>query len=450
MTDRPNASERNECRLVMIDAQSMRILAIASATRPMLPRESIPAYARVAEALTEAIERRYGLSTVQLAILPGSEDLICCAVHEIIGSQDGTLSSLSFAALDEIASSELTERERTLVARIMKGEPSSLGRFARLGWIDELLSKIGLYRDRDSISVLRHLNQGIDFCLLNLKDADDRNLWFKAVGEPNTREYALTAELTRRFPAYLPRQVATMPEWNGWVMEDVEGVALNVSESIYHGEQALTALGVMQKDVANDIATLTAMGAKDWTCARIASLLEPFFSDAQCAMQAQTSTKARLFSGSELCQLKQDIKSALDEFMNCGIPETLVHGDIGHGNIIATSRGPVFLDWAETYIGHPFLSSEHLLADLTRSSSIFAGAQARLRSHYADHWKPYARPAELEDIAALGPAIAAFAYAVIAWEANRNRHDPTLAWPLLRSMLRRTKREFEKASEVIA
>lgn len=450
MSDSINGLQHSECRLILIDAKSMRILTTSSVAGPLLLRESMPPGTRLAAHLTEAIERRHGLRTIQLTVLPGIGELSFCAVHQILDPPKAALKRHSLATLNEISSNELTDRQRSLVLKIMNGELSELGRFARIGWIDEFVGKFCSHRDRNSIQIIRHLNQGINFSLLYLKGTDGRNLWFKAVGEPNTREYALTLELVRRFPEYLPRIIATIPEWNGWVMRDVKGLPLNESGAIYQCEKALTALAIMQKGMAADIASLSAMGAKDWTCARIKSLLEPFFVEAWRAMQAQTSDKSKPLCGSEFHQLQRDIKSALDEFMNAGIPETLLHGDIGHGNVIATCDAPVFLDWAEAYIGHPFLSAEHLLADLARSNPIFAEKQPALRSHYASHWKGYAQPFELERVTWLAPAIAAFVYAVIAWDASSNRPDPTQAWPLMRSMLRRTKRELEQKAECIA
>ena len=447
MTDLFNNPQRIECRLVLIDAHSMRILTTASAAGPLLPRESIPAFTRIAECLTEAIDRRYGLHTIQLALLPGADGLGYCAVHEIIDQPRDQPQSLSFSALNEIAATEFIGEERVTILAIMRENAKELGRFARLGWIDELFARMGIHRGRRSMPAIRQLNQGIDFCLLSMTEATGRKVWFKAVGEPNTREYALTAELARRFPRYLPKMLATIPEWNGWVMEDVQGSPLNEANSIYQCEQALTALAMMQQETANDGASLSALGAKDWTCARVRSLLKPFFQDARRAMQAQTSAKSTPLALSELEQLQKDIESALDAFMNAGIPETLLHGDIGHGNILATCEGPVFLDWAEAAIGHPFLSAEHLLADLARSDPLFARKQPAVRSHYAAHWKSFTGPETLGMITALAPALAASAYAIMSWEISRDRPDPVESWPFMRSMLRRAKREFEQASE---
>ena len=450
MTDRLNGPERIEYRLVMIEANSMRILAAASAAGRSLPRESIPAHMRVAGALNEAMEQRYGVCTLQLAILPGAEEPSSCAVHQIIGFQKAILGSLSFVALDEIASSELTEAERSLVLRIMKGEANELGRFARLGWIDELIAKTCMHRGRSSMPVICQLNQGIDFCLLNLKEADGRNLWFKAVGKTNTREYALTQELMRRFPEHLPKLLAWIPEWNGWIADGVAGAPLNHSSDKAAWEQALAALAFMQRNSIGNTPCLYRAGAQEWTCARLRSLSKPFFEEAERAMRAQISTKAKPIDCKDLRRLQASIEAALISISHSGIPETLVHGDIGHGNIVNSPDGPVFLDWAETYIGPPFLSSEHLLADLERFQPELACERSYLRRCYARHWRDYTSPASLAEVTACAPAVAAFSYALIVWEAHVRRPDPTCVWPLLRSLLRRTQRELESTSEVAA
>lgn len=450
MTDRANDPECIDCRLVVIETDSMRILTIAAAAGPVLPRESIPAHARVAEALNDAIEQRYGLRTIQLALLPRAEGQSYCAVHEITASIEALPRSLSFTALGEIASSEFASEELAIVLTIMKGEAGGLGRFARLGWIHDLLAKTNSYRGRGSMPAIRQLNQGIDFCLLSLTESSGRKMWFKAVGEPNTREYALTVELARRFPAYLPKILATIPEWNGWVTEGVAGVPLNQSGDKTAWEQALEALALMQRDSIETTTLLFAAGAKEWTCARLRSLSKPFFAEVQRAMRAQTSTKTMLLSGDELHRLQMDVDAALISLANSGIPETLLHGDIGHGNIVMSPDGPVFLDWAETYIGHPFLSAEHLLADLERCRPELSLERTSLRRSYGALWQDYASPETLADVIQLAPAVAAFAYAVFAWEPNARQPDPTYAWPLIRSMMRRIRRELEIRPEVAA
>lgn len=447
--NKPHDSPSAECRLVVVDSQSLRILTIADTGRPRLPRMRLSPFARGAETLTQAIEQKFGLCTIQLTLRSGSNGLGCCAVHEIVGSTRSKDGSLSFAPLDQIFPGELEDKEQDMVLRVLSRKANELGRFALLGWIDTLLTKLDATQDRSSKPIIRQLNQGTDFCLLSLTYAGGRKLWFKAVGEPNTHEYTLTRELARRFPTYLPKILATIPEWNAWVMEDVEGVPLNESADVHVCEGALTALAVMQKEVAADAASLSALGAKDWKFSRIAALSKAFFLEAKRAMQAQTSSNATPLSNSDLFRLKCDIDVALEEFMYSNIPDTLLHCDIGHGNIIATSRGPVFLDWAETAIGHPYLTAEHLLADFTRLNNVSTKRQSALRRSYSTHWKGYLESRKLDTVTALAPSVAAFVYALMAWDANRNRPDPTRAWPLIRSMLRRTRNELDRIPEFI-
>jgi hypothetical protein len=446
MTDKPNDPRCIECRLVVIEVDSMRILTTASAADPLLPRESIPAYTRVAEALTETIVQNYGLRTIQLAILPQAEEQNYCAVHEIMGSPEAIPRSLSFTALDEIASGELTEAERSLVLKIMEGIANELGRFARLGWIYELLAKTGSHRARGSRPVIRHLSQGVDFCLLSLTDATRGKSWFKAVGEPNTREYPLTLELSRRFPAYLPKILAKIPEWNGWIMEDVSSAPVNESRTMHAYREAIAALAAMQRETALDAGWLYAMGAEDWSCSRMARLSELFFADADIAMRAQVSTKAQPLTQIELQRLQRDLEEALEAIEETDIPDTLLHGDIGRGNLIFSSHGPVFLDWAQAHVGHPFISAEHLLAEAKQSASLSHDDCSVLRHFYASQWREYGRT-EISKAMLLAPAIAAFAYALFVWHGQRQQ-DATRIWPLLRSLLRRSRDELQRTHEV--
>lgn len=445
-----HAEQLTEFRVAVIDPESLRIVTARSAAGPVLFRESVPRYARTAEALTDALERHHGLHTIQLALLPKGERQTFCAVHELILQTNPSSRSICLNSPNDSAPADLTDKERDLICRIMRGQAHELGRFARLGWIRELFEMLGLKPSRDTLSSLRQINQGIDFCLLSFRDSSGAVWWFKAVGAPNTAEFAFTTEIARRFPAFLPRILATFPNWNAWVIQNIEGVPLDRSDQLQNCEDALAALATMQIEIASDVRVLSALGAQEWTCSQIASLSEPFFVEARRAMEAQASTASKPLTDGELCVLQDDLQSALRQFADSPIPETLIHGDIGHGNVLATSDGPVFLDWAETYIGHPFICAEHLLADLIRSNQIFAKNQSLLRSFYVRQWNRFVDQAGLERIAALAPAIAAYEYALVTWKANQDRRDPTLVWPLLRSMLRRTRRELEHLAEVTA
>ena len=48
-----------------------------------------------------------------------------------------------------------------------------------------------------------------------------------------------------------------------------------------------------------------------------------------------------------------------------GVPDSLEHGDLTADEVILGEMGPVFLDWSDGSITHPFLSAASLLADRT-------------------------------------------------------------------------------------
>ncbi len=438
-------SEEAVYKLVIIDPGNKRILCVPHTTGVHLPVMRISPFVRRARALTKEIAQYYRLGTIQLAILSSDNGGVAYAVHQLLDQQLDVSAQHLFLPLSDISEKDLPASPRATIQALLDGAATELGRFARLGWTEELRHHLGA----SMITDLRHFNCGKDFCLFSM-NCDGQRLWFKAVGEPNTREYALTLALARQFPQYLPAIRLAVPGWNAWVAEEVAGVALSEARDPDAWENALAALAIMQRATTGSTADLFLAGAVDWTASRLLSLLDAFFAEAKRAMQAQTSTRVATLTPQELLRLKDSLQSMLTETIARGIPETLLHGDIGHGNVIISPRGPVFLDWAETHIGHPFISSEHLLADLERTCCLSRNRKLALRLHYAKHWAEYIGSKELNRVVAIAPALAAFAYAVIAWERNLHYACPERAWPLLRSMVRRTKNELKQVEEVAA
>jgi hypothetical protein len=404
---------------------------------------------RLAYSLAEELESRYGVATIQLALLPRNTSS-AFAIHEVRAASElgAKLTGIEFDQLDE---ETLRDDERDLLQSILKRRDTGQGRFARLGWIDELLVRIEPFltrRNQRATGLIRHFNAGIDFSLLWIQTDAESNLWFKAVGEPNTREFAITLELASVFPNYLPRIVCAMPDWNAWVSEDVEGLPLGATSDESTIATTLRVLAFLQQHAIADLPRLRQLGAIEWPLSRVLALQDEFFADMPSIMAAQTSTRSRPLTASELVSLQSAVLDASAEFMAIGIPDSLVHGDIGHGNIQIKDGRPVFLDWAETYIGHPFLTAEHLLVDLERSLPDLSSQQrVRLRNLYLAEWKGLVSEHDLTCAARLMPAIAAFAYAVILWSTVRVRPDPTPAGPLLRSLVRRLQRELEPIME---
>jgi hypothetical protein len=437
-------------RVVVVDPRDKHIAAISTSAGWGLPRVSISATSRIAEAATSSLGETHGISTIQLALLLGDNPSERCLVHELIGAErsQSRASELAYVALDDVSPDDLSEFERQQASETMTGSLKSHGRFARLGWIDELLGEIGFDSDRSSWPTIRHINNGIDFCLMSLSTVGHPTLWFKAVGEPNTMEYSLTLALQSRIPAMVPKIIRNFPVWNAWLSEGVEpGERLDCTLNIGDWTTAILALARLQLDLVDDVSDLRGSGAKDWTTDRMCLLTEYFFNEAPAIADAQTSTKAKRIRNKDLEQLRKTVESALFVSSSSGIPETLNHGDIGHGNILLSQAGPVFLDWAEGYVGSPILSAEHLLAIFGKTHLGTPREVTHLRELYIRQWEPYSTPQKLRDVSLIAPGLAAFSYALMAHTAYAQTPDPTQGWPFLRSMLRRSMDEFKGAQE---
>ena len=69
-----------------------------------------------------------------------------------------------------------------------------------------------------------------------------------------------------------------------------------------------------------------------------------------------------------------------------GVPDSLDHGDLAADEVIIGAMGPVFLDWSDGSITHPFLSAASLLADGERHGVPTRRASRRPIS--ARGWRP--------------------------------------------------------------
>lgn len=75
---------------------------------------------------------------------------------------------------------------------------------------------------------------------------------------------------------------------------------------------------------------------------------------------------------------------------NCGVPETLVHGDFHAGNVAGRPGGYVILDWGDSFIGHP------LLDELAFVERLPPAVQIAARGWFVDAWQlavPGSQPA---------------------------------------------------------
>ena len=267
------------------------------------------------------------------------------------------------------------------------------GRFVQPGWLMEVLTWARSSLAGHGVELTgtwSQYNMGPDFALLRF-DAVGRDVWFKAVGEPNHREFGITKRLAELRLPHLPPLLAQREDWHGWLMFDCGDGVLDEQAEPRHWECAARALAELQIESSDRL-------RRSWTPVRgseSAQLIQTGRSISRFDGLADGRATRRLsaaLSREELGRLGKQIQGGLAHLDQLGIPDTLGHLDLNPGNIVMSSEECVFLDWAEACVGHPFFSFQYLLEYFRRVVQPDSVWQAELTGTYAECWEPLCRP----------------------------------------------------------
>ena len=323
-------------------------------------------------------------------------------------------------------------------------EGASAGPFARVGWfrelcdwIEDVVEPMGFHLNGE----FRQLNASPSFSLVRF-ETDGPALWFKAVGGANQREFTITYALAQLFPDYLPQMLATRPDWNGWLTREVAGKLLSEIQEHALWEQAAVSLAKLQIESIGQVTRFLAEGARDLGAAVLSKLIRPFMEVISQLMKRQIKVPPAVLGPKDLLLLAGFLKESVDAMEAVEIPETLGHLDLNPGNIIVSHSGCVLLDWAEAFVGNPFLSLQYLLEHARRTLGTGSAIETKLIALYCGQWEGIVSPAAIADALALAPLLAVFAYAAgsDAWsEPERLQERVTAGY--LRSLTRRMHRE---------
>jgi hypothetical protein len=449
-------AEKNECeiyRVILLGQSGTEVLVAPNGDRFALPAVNIPRWQRVAENLTAAVNAEWGEEVVCLIEpdVPASANTTGthyqAAEHwRTSGRPKVPTQWVPFSALAHdslIGASDYLAIQQSTALCSAEGKESRSGPFARPGWFKELsewvetvIEPLGFHLKGN----FRQLNASPSFSLVRF-ETDGPALWFKAVGEPNLREFPITLTLAGLFPTYIPHVFAARPEWNGWLTPEVEGTSLNETQEITSWETAAVALAKLQIESISAGASVLESGAHDLGAAAMSKLVDPFLDVMRQLMEQQTKATPRALSRQELAFLGEHIQNSLRLLTMSDIPDVLGSLDFNPGNIIASKNGCKFLDWAEAYVGHPFFTFAYLLEHFRRAVAVDPKLEQQLTGSYTAQWEQLLPPAVIAESLTVAPLLAVFAYASGCGLCNQERlRDPENAG-YLRALTRRMKRE---------
>ena len=453
-------NERETYRVIVLSRDGTQVLLVPNGGHQTLPSVEIPRWQRVAENLTAAVDSNWGEEVICI-FDPASDSPTDGAVTryqaaEHLCTRSNPKMPTYWAPVSTLSQDSLADgRDYAAIKQVTavcNGEmgAESAGPFSRLGWFSELRNWIESVVEPIGLHVngrFQQLNASASFSLIRF-ETDGPALWFKAVGEPNQREFTITCLLAQLFPEYLPQILGRRPDWNGWLSREAPGKLLSDVQEQVRWEQASASLAKLQIQSIDRGSQVLGAGARDLGSAALSKLIQPFISVVAQLMERQTKVPPSILDRKDLSALADLLQSAVDATKAIGIPETIGHLDLNPGNIIASENRCAFLDWAEAYVGNPLLSLEYLLEHARRTFGPDSAVLTKMTAAYCARWVGVVSPAAIADALAFAPLLAVFAYAAGSdvWNETQRLEEPATAG-YLRSLARRMHREARELAD---
>jgi hypothetical protein len=210
-------------------------------------------------------------------------------------------------------------------------------------------------------------------------------LYYKAAPAAFAHEPRLTHALTEWRPRHFPEVLALDGVRNGILMKEFDGTPLERISDLARWEAALRLFAGIQIDGAAHVDDLLALGCPDRRMGRLAEQIEPFLAGLPSPLSDLSAAETET-----LHSLVPRLEAACAVLAECGVPETLEHGDFWAGNVIATDTGYRFFDWSDSSVSHPFFSMLYFLDGIEDRFPDIPDARVRLRDAYLESWTTFA------------------------------------------------------------
>jgi hypothetical protein len=225
------------------------------------------------------------------------------------------------------------------------------------GWIDARLANIGLRRQGEAV-VVRAWARGVTITF----ETDRGRMWAKAVPEIFAHEVAVTELLFDIDPGVVPPVVAADRGLGRIITEHVDGPSLaSLGDDATVWAATLSRLSELQRVLAADPGALAVAGVAAAPLERLAEDAPDLLTD-DALLQVG---RAGGLTTREAATIRARIPELVDTchaLAASGVPDSLEHGDLAADEVIIGEMGPVFLDWSDGSITHPFLSAASLMA----------------------------------------------------------------------------------------
>jgi len=217
-------------------------------------------------------------------------------------------------------------------------------------------------------------------CLMEVATTDGR-VFFKTAPalsrfahEPN-----VMAGLAALFPNQVPMPIAVEPTQRWMLLADFGETYYDQAPDVADAAKAqiVRAFADLQSAAVPHVEQLFAIGCVDRRLAHLLDDAQALFADERIMRHLERKEVEQLRAR---LPLLNDLRQQLTAF---NIPETLIHGDLGIGNVAGTTAQPIFFDWTEAAVSHPFFD----IFDMFFADD--PALQIRVRDSYLAAWSAF-------------------------------------------------------------
>jgi thiamine kinase-like enzyme len=254
-----------------------------------------------------------------------------------------------------------------------------------VAWADAVIADIGAARS----SSARQVKTWNLSCVLRLP-TDAGDVWCKSVPPFFAHEGKVMQLVGAEDPALVPRVLGVDAASVSVLLAHVQG------EDQWDAPEARLIAMVRrwvkaQVTWVDRVDELLSVGLPDWRSHE--------FATATARLAARTEIRATLSKAdlAVLDGLVESLPRRLQDISECGLPDTLVHGDFHPGNWMSDGTSLVLLDWGDSGVGPPMLDAAAFLARCAPD------VRVRVRDAWISAWLdalPGSDPARAADLIA--------------------------------------------------
>ena len=354
---------------------------------------------QVTDHVNRAVAARYGMETTVLRCVRRSIDPLSereLRVYELDNhSAPHDMVPTTWIGQAELGTVRITDPEtRELIGdwfRRDTGEMAVRGApWTRRGWYVEALAWTIAHLRRIGVHVSGSPDQlrAWERSFLMRVWTSDGVFYFKASPAMFGHEPKLMGWLAERYPHNLPEIIAVDAQRGWFLQREVAGGALPLDEVREEEEwyRAVRRLAEIQLDTSKCARDLVALGLPRRGLDILARRIPKLCADATAMLLGQPCGLSRA-EIERVASLPPTLLALCEELASYPIPDAVEHGDLSASNILSTLSGPIYLDWSDSSLSHPFFTLSQLMSEaegLLPASS--RESRRRLRDSYLAPW----------------------------------------------------------------